>query len=324
MTMTAAAHVYEIFIRAPRQQVWDALIEPEYTTRYFHGTAIESAFEPGARFVSRVADGGREAVDGTIEVFEPPSRLVYTWHVLYDAAMSEEPPSRVEWTLSPASEDGSVTRVTLRHGDLAMSPKTWASVRVGWVAVLDSLKSLLETGEPLPAVDTGDRGRDEDADGAWHRMQAMSANNSAWELLDGRALGADEADDLLGRAYAAAYHWRRAVGATAVNGARASWLISRCHAVLGHGDLALHHARRAGERVAAAGELAADFDQAYVHEATARALACLGRLDEAEAELKLARAVEIGDPEDRSIVESDLAAEPWFGLVAGTEAAGVR
>ena len=70
--MTAAAHVYEIFIRAPRQQVWDALIEPRYTTRYFHGTAIESTFQPGARFISRVADAGRDAVDGTIEVFEPP------------------------------------------------------------------------------------------------------------------------------------------------------------------------------------------------------------------------------------------------------------
>jgi hypothetical protein len=244
--------------------------------------------------------------------------------VLYDAAMSEEPPSRVEWTLSPASEDGSVTRLTLRHGDLAMSPKTWASVRVGWVAVLDSLKSLLETGEPLPTVDTGDRGRDEDVEAAWHRAQALAANNGTWELLDGRSLGADEGDDLLGRAYAAAYHWRRAAGATLVNAARASWLISRCHAVLGQGDLALHHARRSGEQVAAAGELAADFDHAYVHEATARALACLGRLDEAEAELALARAVEIGDPEDRSIVESDLAADPWFGLVPGTEAAGVR
>ena len=48
--------------------------------------------------------------------------------------MAEEPPGRVEWTLTPANDDGSVTRVTLRHGDLAMSPKTWENVRIGWVA----------------------------------------------------------------------------------------------------------------------------------------------------------------------------------------------
>ena len=53
----AAAHVYEIFIRAPRETVWNALTDPEYTTRYFHGTQFESSFEPGARFVNRIVDG---------------------------------------------------------------------------------------------------------------------------------------------------------------------------------------------------------------------------------------------------------------------------
>lgn len=310
----AAAHVYEIFIRAPRETVWNALIDPEYTTQYFHGTRFESSFEPGARYVNRIVDADRPAADGTIEVFEPPARLVYTWRVLYDAEMSEEPPGRVEWTLTPASEDGDVTRVTLRHGDLGLSPKTWENVRIGWVAILDSLKTLLETGAPLPPVDTGDRAPAASVTGKWHRMQGVEANNSTWELLDGRELTDDEADDLLGRAYAATYHWRRAEGATAVNAARGAWLVSRCHAVLGQGDLALHHARRSATHVEEAGELAADFDHAYVHEATARALACLGRLDEARAEFELAKAVEIADPEDRAIVETDLKTEPWFGL----------
>ena len=260
------AHVYEIFIRASRERVWNALIEPEYTTQYFHGTRFESSFESGAPYVSRIVEQDRLAVDGTIEVFEPPSRLVYTWHALYDAEMAAEPPSRVEWTLTPATEDGAVTRVTMRHGDLAMSPKTWESVRVGWVAIIDSMKTLLETGEPLPSVATGDRAGTSEVEGKWHRMQGVAANNSTWELLDGRQLTDDEADDLLGRAYAATYHWRRAEGATAVNAARGSWLVSRSHAVLGQGELAL------------------------------------------------AGAIAIADPEDRSIVESDLKSEPWFGL----------
>jgi hypothetical protein len=58
----------------------------------------------------------------------------------------------------------------------------------------------------------------------------------------------------------------------------------------------------------------ADFDLAYAHEATARALACLGRRDEAIAARAAATAVPIADIEDRNIVEADLAAEPWFGL----------
>lgn len=314
--MSATAHLYEIFIQAPRERVWQALTDPDDTVRYFHGTRFESTFEPGAPFRNVIADGDRLAVDGVVEAFEPPHRLVITWHVNYDEEMAAEPAGRVEWTLTPANDDGSVTRVTLRHGDLALSPATWAHVRLGWVAIIDSLKTLLETGEPLPPVDdSADTESTADVDGAWHRAQAMAANNGTWDLLDGRDHTPDEADDLLQRAYAAAYHWRRAAGSTAVNMARASWLVSRAHAVLGHGAVALHHAERSAEFVEQSGSDAADFDRAYVHEAYARAFACLGRMEEAGASREQALAVTISDDEDREIVETELAAEPWFGLV---------
>ena len=156
------------------------------------------------------------AADGTIEVFEPPSRLVYTWHVLYDVEMSEEPPGRVEWTLTPANDDGSVTRVTLRHGDLAMSPKTWENVRIGWVGdhrqpedAARDRRADARRSTPASALERR-RGRGQVAPDPGR----STANNSTWELLDGRELTDDEADDLLGRAYAATYHWRRAADAT--------------------------------------------------------------------------------------------------------------
>ncbi len=57
-----------------------------------------------------------------------------------------------------------------------------------------------------------------------------------------------------------------------------------------------------------------DFDLAYAHEAKARALACLGRLDEAAVELRAAYAIQIADDGDRSIIDGDLASEPWYGL----------
>lgn len=145
-----------------------------------------------------------------------------------------------------------------------------------------------------------------------HRRLAVHANNSTWDLLANEGWTPDEADDLLGRAYAAAYHWARADSCEPAHAARASWLVSRAHAVLGHGDLALHHAEQCARTVATAG--LADFDLAYAHEAQARALACLGRLGEARAERAAAQAVPVAGDEDRSIVESDLAAGPWFGL----------
>jgi uncharacterized protein YndB with AHSA1/START domain len=300
------AHVYEIFVRAAPERVWDALVDPAATTQYFHGIRYESTFEPGSSYRQLLADGS-VAVDGVVEVFEPPRRLVITWHVLYDAALSEEPPSRVEWTLTPASDDGTVTRVTLRHGDLGRSPATWARVRLGWVEILDSLKSLLETGEALPAVDTSDGAADAPADvvADWHRVQAVEANNSTWELLDVDRTERDD-EELLRRAYAAAYHWDRAAGRTAANEARATWLLARAWSALGEGERALRDADRTLETCERAG--LTDVDLAYAHEARARALAVLGRAADAAAAFERARSVQVADPEDRVIVDADLAA----------------
>ncbi len=149
-------------------------------------------------------------------------------------------------------------------------------------------------------------------DAALHRRLGIEAFNATWELLDGRDDTRADVDELLARAYASAYHWSRASDRGPENDARASWLLSRCHVVLGQGGLALHHADRCLAAVVDAGLV--DFDLGYAHEARARALACLGRLDEAAHEFVAARAVEVADDEDREIFDTDLAAEPWFGL----------
>ena len=181
------------------------------------------------------------------------------------------------------------------------------------------MKSLLETGEALPGSEPESRWRRRASNrlgrggrGGASPPPGITANNSTWELLDGRQLSADEVDDVLGRAYAAMYHWQRAARRGPETRGEGSWLVSRVHAVLGHGDLALHHADRCRQVVEDA-ELG-DFDLAYAHESRALALACLGRLDEAAVELKAAHAVPIADPEDKAILDADLASDPWYGL----------
>lgn len=309
--MAAPKHVYETFVRATPDEVWAAITRPEFTERYFHRTRFEADLVPGSPY-RYVFAGGEPAVDGVIEEVEEGRRLVITWHVLYDAAMAEEPPGRVEWLLRPANDEATVTRVTLRHYDLGMSPLTSNGVAIGWVGVLDNMKTLLETGEPLGDIATEPL---EDTTGrSDERRLAAAANNAAWELLARDDLSADELDELIERGYASAYHWRTATDVGAIQRARAAWMLSRIHVVARHGELALHHARRCAELTAAAGDHAADFDHAYAEEAMARALALAGDLDAAAAALARARAVEVVDDEDRSIVESDLAAGPWFGL----------
>lgn len=308
--MAVTRHQYRIYVKATPERVWQGITDPAFTSRYFHGTAIQSTFAPGASVRYVMAGDGGDAVEGVIEVAEPPHRLVMTWRFLYDTAMADEPPSRVEWVLTEAGNG--LTRVDVSHGDLARSPITWTHVKDGWVWILDNLKSLLETGEPMPDVTATvpDIGDGSDVAATWHRTLAIDANNSIWELFAKDERTPDDDEEMLRRAYAAAYHWQRATGREPVNEARARYMLSKAHLFAGLPERALHYAVACMDATLAADEGAADFDHAYAHEVRARALLALGRTDEGLAAWAAAKAVNIADPDDRAIVDGDFADAP--------------
>jgi uncharacterized protein YndB with AHSA1/START domain len=304
--MPITAHVYQLYIAATPEQVWTAITDSAWTSRYFHKTSFAEPLERGRRYLM-VIDGDRPAVDGVVEELQPPAdgrpgRLVQTWHVLYDAAQAEEPPSRVEWTVEAAGEG--LTRVRLVHGDLALSPLTWANVKDGWVWILDGLKSLLETGRQLPPV-VDDQDAAEAAEPDWHRAQGIEANNSLWELFAKADRTEDDIEEMLRRAYAAAYHWQRAGGAGPENEARGNYMIAKALLFSGQPEAALRSADRC-LAVCRDHDLT-DFDLAYAHEARARALRALGRESEAAKAWAAATAVPIADQEDRDILDGDFA-----------------
>jgi uncharacterized protein YndB with AHSA1/START domain len=143
-TMTeTTTQVYQLFIRATPEAIWEAITKPEFTTRYFFASRIE------------LSDGRRRAYgpdgelwgDSQILEEDPPRRLVHEWHGLYDPELAGEEPSRVTWEIEP--EDGGYCKLTLVHDRLEHAPKTAESVAGGWMLVLSGLKTLLETGEPL-------------------------------------------------------------------------------------------------------------------------------------------------------------------------------
>jgi uncharacterized protein YndB with AHSA1/START domain len=143
-TGAATVQVYEVFIRASADRIWEAITCPEFTAKYFHGSRIE--FVDGRR-VSHGPDGELRA-DAAILEWAPPLRLVHGWRPLYDAELAAEPASRVTWQIEP--QDGGYCKLTVVHDELEGAPKTAASVAgAGWMMVLSGLKTLLETGEPL-------------------------------------------------------------------------------------------------------------------------------------------------------------------------------
>ena len=136
--------VYQVFIKATPEQIWQAIIDPEFTSKYFYGSRI--TITPELR-TSTSPDGSESWGDGPVYEWDPPRRLVHSWLSLYDPEFAGEEPSRVSWEIEP--QDGGFCKLTLVHDRLEGAPKTAASVSGGWMVVLSGLKTLLETGEPM-------------------------------------------------------------------------------------------------------------------------------------------------------------------------------
>jgi uncharacterized protein YndB with AHSA1/START domain len=136
--------VYQVFIKATPDQIWEAITKPEFTEKYFYGQRIENTAD---RRTWHNADGSLVG-DGSVDEWDPPKRLVHGWSSLYDPELAAEEPSRVTWEIE--QRDDGVSLLTVTHDKLEGAPKTAASVAgPGWMMVLSGLKTLLETGEPL-------------------------------------------------------------------------------------------------------------------------------------------------------------------------------
>ena len=139
-----STQLYQVFIRATPERIWQAITDPEQTKQYFHQAEITVTPE---RMHSHGPDGTVYG-DSAVEVFDPPHRLVYGWDSLYDPDMAAEPTSRVTFEIEEVG-DG-VCKLTLLHDRLAASPITAKNVSgEGWMFVLSNLKSWLETGKAL-------------------------------------------------------------------------------------------------------------------------------------------------------------------------------
>jgi uncharacterized protein YndB with AHSA1/START domain len=143
-TMTAqATQIYQVFIKATPEEIWEAITRPEFTSKYFYGMSIETTSEE-----RRTYDGSELKNVAEVTEFEPPRRIVHGWRAFYDPEMAAEPESRVTWEIEP--QDGGYALLTVTHDQLEGAPKTAESVSgAGWMMVLSGVKTLLETGKPL-------------------------------------------------------------------------------------------------------------------------------------------------------------------------------
>lgn len=143
--VNAPMHVYEIYIRATPERIWQALTDSELVKRYYFGSVIESDFKPGSPIVYSQADGGRTDIEGEILESDPPRRLVHTFAARWDAFVND-PPTRVAWEITPMGES---CLLSVTHDRFTEENATFASTKGGWPIILSGLKTLLETGSKL-------------------------------------------------------------------------------------------------------------------------------------------------------------------------------
>jgi len=145
--MSDTDFIYVVYIRATRQAVWDALTDGETTAAFWFGRTNESSWRVGDTVTFR-APGG--AVDFTGEIYEadPPRRLSHGFLHPAPGPMHDEGNSVVTYDLAEAG-DG-VVRLTVTHTGFPVPSVVRPGIGRGWPVILSGLKSLLETGRPLP------------------------------------------------------------------------------------------------------------------------------------------------------------------------------
>ncbi|GAA1934843.1 SRPBCC domain-containing protein [Streptomyces durmitorensis] len=142
---TKPTYVYVTYIESTPEKVWHALTDAELTAAYW-GHANISDWQQGSPWEHRRTDGsGIADVVGEVVESAPPTRLVTTWADPHTEAGSAEP-SQVTFDIEPY---GGIVRLTVTHENLADEAER-DEMASGWAAVLSNLKSLLETGSPLP------------------------------------------------------------------------------------------------------------------------------------------------------------------------------
>ena len=133
--MNTETFVYVTYIASTREKVWDALTNPEFTRQYWNGRLVESDWRVGSPVTIRHDyDDETDSLGGMVLDADRPRRLSFG-----------TPPSTVTFELADHNE---VVKLTVIHAGLDEAGVL--AVSGGWSFILSNLKTLLESGTPLP------------------------------------------------------------------------------------------------------------------------------------------------------------------------------
>jgi uncharacterized protein YndB with AHSA1/START domain/DNA-binding transcriptional ArsR family regulator len=151
--------VYTIYINTTPERLWQALTDSTFMHDWW-GMSCVSDWQVGS-ILTWERDGVTITDPAQIVLESDPfRRLAFTWHSYPPelaaihgfspekfAQVARERRSRVAFDITPV---GQLVKLTITHDDFDLGSIIAKMVSKGWPQVLSSLKSLLETGQPLP------------------------------------------------------------------------------------------------------------------------------------------------------------------------------
>jgi len=143
--MNESKFQYVIYIRSSADKVWDGLTNSDLTRRYWCEVTMESDWKQGSSW-RMLAPNGKVADSGEVLEIDRPKRLVLAWQHQLMPDLKAEGVTRAVFELEQL---GDTVKLTVTHSIDHENSNLIAQFANGWPPLLSSLKSLLETGEPL-------------------------------------------------------------------------------------------------------------------------------------------------------------------------------
>jgi uncharacterized protein YndB with AHSA1/START domain len=157
---SVTTQMYEVYIRATPQAIWDAITSPEWTQKYGYKGRAEYDLRPGGVYRAHATPDMLKfglpdvVVDGEVIESDPPRRLVHTYRFLFNDSHKAEGFTRVTWAIEKVA--AGFSRLTVTH-ELEGAPIMAGMVASkfseagagGWAWILSDMKTLLETGTTM-------------------------------------------------------------------------------------------------------------------------------------------------------------------------------
>jgi uncharacterized protein YndB with AHSA1/START domain len=133
---------FRVLINGTIDDVWQEITRTDAPiAAFFNSTMHVARLAPGSKLAMRTPDGKYTGVVGEITEFDPPHRFAHTFKFTnYD-----DPPCRVVYDLEEMS--GGV-QFTLTIHELPSGTKTAKQMVKGGTMIVNTLKSVIETGRP--------------------------------------------------------------------------------------------------------------------------------------------------------------------------------